>query len=72
MFDSGGYDYRFDGVSGDAEALVAVPSAKWWVVTEKWKTKDGSQPSKGYAVLMRVLGAVFALVGGMLIKWAEK
>ena len=38
----------------------------------KWKTKDGSQPSKGYAVLMRVLGAVFALVGGMLIKWAVK
>ena len=38
----------------------------------EWKTKDGSQPSKGYAVLMRVLGAVFALVGGMLIKWAVK
>jgi len=38
----------------------------------KWKTKDGSQPSKGYAVLKRVLGAVFALVGGMLIKWAVK
>ena len=27
---------------------------------------------KGYAVLMRVLGAVFALIGGMLIKWAVK
>ena len=53
-------------------SLVAVPSAKWWAVTEKWKTKDGSQPSKGYAVLMRVLGAVFALAGGMLIKWAVK
>ena len=24
MFDSGGYDYRFDGVSGDAEALCEV------------------------------------------------
>ena len=53
-------------------SLVAVPPAKWWAVTEKWKTKDGSQLSKGYAVLMRVLGAVFALVGGMLIKWAVK
>ena len=53
-------------------SLVAVPPAKWWAVTEKWKTKDGGQPSKGYAVLMRVLGAVFALVGGMLIKWAVK
>ena len=53
-------------------SLVAVPSARWWALTERWKTKDGSQPSKGYAVLMRVLGAVFALVGGMLIKWAVK
>ena len=53
-------------------SLVAVPPARWWAVTEKWKTKDGSQPSKVYAVLMRVLGAVFALVGGMLIKWAVK
>lgn len=53
-------------------SLVVVPPAKWWAATEKWKTKDGSQPSKGYAVLMRVLGAVFALVGGMLIKWAVK
>ena len=53
-------------------SLVAVPPAKWWAVTEKWKTKDGSKPSKVYAVLMRVLGAVFALVGGMLIKWAVK
>ena len=48
-------------------SLVAVPPAKWWAVTEKWKTKDGSQPSKGYAVLMRVLGAVFALVAECLL-----
>ena len=53
-------------------SLVVVPPTKWWAVTEKWKTKDGSRPSKGYAVLIRVLGVVFALVGGMLIKWAVK
>ena len=53
-------------------SLVVVPPEKWWILTEKWKTKDGSQPSEGYAVVMRVLGAVFALVGGMLIKWAVK
>ena len=53
-------------------SLVAGPPSRVWALTEKWKTKDGSQPSKSYAVLMKVLGAVFALVGGMLIKWAVK
>jgi len=53
-------------------SLVVVPPARVWALTEKWKTKDGSQPSKGYAVLIRVLGVIFALVGGMLIKWAVK
>ena len=53
-------------------SLVVVPPARLRALTEKWKTKDGSQPSKSYAVLMKVLGAVFALVGGMLIKWAVK
>ncbi len=38
----------------------------------KWKTKDGSQPSGGYAIVMRVLGVVFALTGGVLIKMAVK
>ena len=52
--------------------LVVVPPTGLWVLTEKWKTKDGSQPSKGYAVLIRVLGVIFALVGGMLIKWTVK
>lgn len=53
-------------------SLVIVPPADLWAVTEKWKTKDGSRPSKGYAVLIRVLGVIFALVDGMLIKWAVK
>jgi len=35
-------------------SLVAVPPARLWALTEKWKTKDGSRPSKGYAVLIRV------------------
>jgi len=43
-----------------------------WIITEKWKTKDGSQPSGGYAIVMRVLGVVFALTGGVLIKMAVK
>ncbi len=53
-------------------SLVLVPPEKWWGMTEKWKTKDGSRPSEGYAVVMRLLGCIFALVGGMLIKWAVK
>ena len=53
-------------------SLVLIPSEKLWIITEKWKTKDGSQPSKGYAIVMRVLGVVFALTGGMLIKMAVR
>ena len=58
------------GVIGSS--LVVVPPARLWELTEKWKTKDGSQPSKSYTAVMRILGIVFALVGGMLIKWAVK
>ncbi len=53
-------------------SLVLIPPEKLWIFTEKWKTKDGSQPSKGYAIVMRVLGVVFALTGGMLIKMAVR
>jgi hypothetical protein len=53
-------------------SLVLIPSEKLWVITEKWKTKDGSQPSRGYAIVMRVLGVILALTGGMLIKMAVK
>ncbi len=53
-------------------SLVLIPSEKLWVITEKWKTNDGSQPSRGYVIVMRVLGVIFALTGGMLIKMAVK
>ncbi len=53
-------------------SLVLVPAERWWIITEKWKTKDGSRPSKGYAIVMRVLGIVFTLAGAMLIKTAVK
>ena len=53
-------------------SLVLVPPATLWNITEKWKTKDGSQPSNRYVVVMRILGIGFALAGGTLIKWAVK
>ena len=48
-------------------SLLLIPADKWWALTEKWKTRDGGQPSKCYAVLMRALGAVFAAVGIILL-----
>ncbi len=53
-------------------SLLLVPANILWTVTEKWKTKNGGQPSKGYIVIMRLLGMVFALAGGYLIKLAVK
>ena len=47
-------------------SLLVVPSGKLWAVTEKWKTKGG-QPSESYAVLMKILGAVFTVTGGALM-----
>ena len=34
-----------------------------WTLTEKWKTKDGTGPSKSYGILLKVLGLVFAAAG---------
>ena len=48
-------------------SLLFLPIGKLWAFTEKWKTKNGDQPSKGYAMLMRVLGTVFSVVGAALI-----
>ena len=39
--------------------LLISPNA-WWKVAEKWKTKDGSGPTKSYTVILRVLGVVFS------------
>ena len=40
--------------------LLFVSPIKLWTITEKWKIQDDGQPSKKYAVLIRILGAVFA------------
>ncbi len=38
----------------------------------KMEDKNGGQPSKSYINIMRLLGIVFALAGGYLIKLAVK
>lgn len=43
--------------------LLFVSPIKLWTITEKWKIQDDGQPSKKYAVLIRILGAVFAVAG---------
>ena len=47
--------------------LLLTPADKLWTITEKWKTKGSGQPSKGYAILMRILGAVFSAAGAALV-----
>ena len=42
---------------------VFVPPVTLWALTERWKTEGGKGPSKQYVVLIRILGAVFAVVG---------
>ncbi len=53
-------------------SILFVPPNILWMVTEKWKTKNVGQPSKGYIIVMRLLGVIFALTGGYLIKLAVK
>lgn len=48
-------------------SLLLIPAGKLWAITEKWKTREGGEPSKGYTVLMRTLGAVFSVLGIILI-----
>ena len=48
-------------------SLLLIPIGALWTLTEKWKTANGGQPSKGYTILMRILGAVFSAAGAVLI-----
>ena len=47
-------------------ALFLIPPEWLWRLTEKWKTKDGTGPSKSYGVLLRALGILFAAAGVLL------
>ena len=40
-------------------ALLLIPPNTWWRVAEKWKTEDGSGPTKSYTVSLHVLGVLF-------------
>ena len=40
-----------------------------WTLTEKWKTKDGTGPSKSYGILLKALGLVFTAAGCALAIW---
>ena len=46
--------------------VLFVSPVTLWTLTEKWKTEGGEQPSQKYVVLIRILGAVFAVAGGVL------
>ena len=49
--------------------MLLMPPKKLWKIMEKWKTKGDGQPSDKYIVIMRILGIVFAAVGGGLLIW---
>ena len=44
-------------------SLLFISPFRLWTLTEKWKTQGGNGPSKQYAVLIRIIGAVFAVAG---------
>ncbi len=48
-------------------SLLFLPIGKLWAFTEKWKSKGGDRPSQSYTILMRVVGAVFSVVGAVLV-----
>ena len=43
--------------------LFFVPPEWLWTLTEKWKTKDGTGPSKSYGILLKALGVLFGAAG---------
>ena len=49
--------------------LSFAPPVWLWTLTEKWKTKDGTGPSKSYGILLKSLGVLFAAAGCALAVW---
>ena len=49
-------------------AMLLISPNAWWKAAEKWKTKDGSGPTKSYTVILRVLGVVIA-GAGIALTW---
>ena len=47
--------------------LLLVPMGRLWAFTEQWKSKEAGASSRGYTLLMRILGGVFAAAGAALI-----
>lgn len=50
--------------------LVFVPIDLLWNTIEKWKANGNSEPSKAYAVVVRTIGAVMALIGILVALFA--
>lgn len=50
-------------------SLFFVPPEWLWNLTEKWKTKDGTGPSKSYGIMIKAVGFVFAAAGCALAIW---
>ena len=40
-------------------AMLLISPNAWWKAAEKWKTEDGSGPTKSYTVSLHVLGVLF-------------
>lgn len=40
---------------------------KIWYVAERWKSKEANGPSAMFALITRILGGVFIVVGALLL-----